>query len=153
MLYRWLDHMASVVGPYEVLYDGWLNHIVRFFLFFFPYPIHYLRSPFSLPPIDSRNSDPGSHGRFFSLLTAVRALYFYREKIWALSSLVDSRRIVPTHARGALSSWPFFPFFLQIKSRFHHGRIRTLLIVSIVAFEGWISLLYRRLDRIFSIGG
>ena len=60
---------------------------------------------------------------------------------------------MPTHARGDFSSWPFFPFFLQIKSRFHHGRIRTLLIVSIVAFEGWISLLYRRLDRIFSIGG
>ena len=38
MLYRWLDHMASVVGLYEVLYDGWLNHIVRFFLFFFRIP-------------------------------------------------------------------------------------------------------------------
>ena len=29
----------------------------------------------------------------------VRALHFYREKISALSSLVDSRRIVLTHAR------------------------------------------------------
>ena len=29
----------------------------------------------------------------------VRALYFYREKDSALSSLVDSRRIVLTHAR------------------------------------------------------
>ena len=31
--------------------------------------------------------------------TTGRALYFYPEKIFALSSLVDSRRIVPTHAR------------------------------------------------------
>ena len=30
--------------------------------------------------------------------TTVRALHFYREKISALSSLVDSRRIVLTHA-------------------------------------------------------
>ena len=30
--------------------------------------------------------------------TTVRALHFYRENISALSSLVDSLRIVPTHA-------------------------------------------------------
>ena len=53
---------------------------------------------FSLPP--SRNSDPGSHSRRFSPLpTAVRALPFYRDNISALSSLVDSRLIVLTHAR------------------------------------------------------
>ena len=34
-----------------------------------------------------------------SPLRTVRALHFYREKIWALSSLVDSHRIVPIHAR------------------------------------------------------
>ena len=33
------------------------------------------------------------------LPTAVRALHFYREKVPALSPLVDSRRIVLTHAR------------------------------------------------------
>ena len=32
------------------------------------------------------------------LPTTVRALHFFREKTSALSSLVDSRRIVPTHA-------------------------------------------------------
>ena len=37
---------------------------------------------------------------FFSVfLTRVRALPFYREKMSALSSLVDSRRIASTHAR------------------------------------------------------
>ena len=62
-----------------------------FFLFsFFFFPSHLLSSPLhclSLLQPCSRNSDPGSHGR-------VRALHFYREKISALSSLVDSRRIV-----------------------------------------------------------
>ena len=67
-------------------------------LFFFSIP--FIISPFcfSLPP--SRNSDPGSHSRLLSPLpTTVRALHFYRENISALSSLVDSRRIVLTHAR------------------------------------------------------
>ena len=54
---------------------------------------------FFVPP--SRNSDPGSHSRLFSPVThtAVRALHFNREKVPALSPLVDSRRIVLTHAR------------------------------------------------------
>ena len=58
-----------------------------------------------LPP--RRNSDPESHGRLYSPLpTTVRVLFFYRAKNSALSSLVDSRRIVPTHALvGALDSW------------------------------------------------
>ena len=38
------------------------------------------------------------------LPTTVRALHFYREKISALSSLVDSRRIVLLPALDALSS-------------------------------------------------
>ena len=57
----------------------------------------------------SRSSDPGSHCRSFSPLPsrdlALLALHFYREKLSALPSLVDSRRIVPTHAIiGALDS-------------------------------------------------
>ena len=54
---------------------------------------------FSLPA--SRNSDPGSHSRLFSPPTifAVRALHFYRDKISALSSLVDSHRTALTHAK------------------------------------------------------
>ena len=70
----------------------------------FSIPFICLRPSF-LPPIrptryvDSRNSDPGSRSRLFSPLPAmVRALQFYREKISGLSCLIDSRRIVPTHA-------------------------------------------------------
>ena len=38
-------------------------------------------------------------GYFPPLPRTIRALHFYREKISALSSLVDSRGIVLTHAR------------------------------------------------------
>ena len=76
----------------EVSYS-WANTYHSSF-FYFLFPSHLLSSPFySLPP--SRNSDPGSHSRLFSPLpTTVRALHFYREKISALSSLVDSRRLL-----------------------------------------------------------
>ena len=72
------------------------------FIYFFRL-VHFIFALlFSLPP--DRNSDPGSHSRLFSHLpNMVRALHcalhFYREKTSALSSLVDSRRFVPTHAR------------------------------------------------------
>ena len=50
--------------------------------------------------LPSRNSDAGPHSRLNSpLSTTVRAFHFYRDKTSALSSLVDSRRIEPTHAR------------------------------------------------------
>ena len=53
---------------------------------------------FSLPR--SRNSDAGSYSRLFPPSPdTVRALHFSRGKISALSSLVDSRQIVPSHAR------------------------------------------------------
>ena len=42
--------------------------------------------------------------------TMVRALHFYRDKISALSSLVDSRRIVLTHARRSQQLTLFFYF-------------------------------------------
>ena len=69
---------------------------------------------FSFPP--SRNSDPGSHSRLFSPLpTSVRALHFYPEKTLALSSLVDSRRIVLTHARRS-QQLILFHFCKQIQN-------------------------------------
>ena len=71
-------------------------------LFFF-FPSHLLSSPFYLYPFPlSRNSDdPGSHSKLFSPPTHYGSClsFFYRENISALSSLVDSRRIVLTHAR------------------------------------------------------
>ena len=54
---------------------------------------------FSLPSMNSRNSDPGSQSRLFSPLAAtVRALHLCREKTSAFSRLVDSRRNEPNHA-------------------------------------------------------
>ena len=72
-----------------------------------PIPFIVFALFFSSPP--SRNSDPGSHGRLFSPLPAtVHALQFYREKISALSSLVDSRRIAATQPRRSERLFPFF---------------------------------------------
>ena len=94
---------------------------------------------FSLPP--SRNSDPGAHSRLFSPFpTKVRAVHFRREKISALSSLVDSRRTVLTHARRSQQLLILFDF-LEMISKSHHGGIRTHgptpLIVLVVAFQGY----------------
>ena len=52
-------------------------------------------------------------GSFPPLPTAVRALHFYREKISALSSLVDSRRTVLTHARRSQQLALLFFFFAK----------------------------------------
>ena len=69
--------------------------------FFFPFffPSHLLSSPFySLPP--SRNSDPGSHNRLFSPPTHYGScLAFLSREDFCSFFLVDSRRIVLTHAR------------------------------------------------------
>ena len=80
-----------------------MDDLFFFIIMIFSIPFIIFALLFSLPP--SRNSDPGSHSSLFPPLpTTVRALHCCREKISALSSLVDSRRIVPTHARGALSN-------------------------------------------------
>ena len=78
----------------------------------FIFPSHLLSSPFffSLPP-NSRNSYDciGGHiaGSSPPIPTTVRALHFYREKILALSSLVDSRRInSKSHHRDSNSHRP-----------------------------------------------
>ena len=92
-----------------------------------------LLSLFSLPPINSRNSDPGHiAGSSPPLPTTFRALHSYREKISPLSSLVDSRRIVlmiPTIFIGALSSPSFLVFAKKKKSLttagFEHTNLRT----------------------------
>ena len=49
-----------------------------------------------LPPF--RNSDPGSHSRHPPPTYNDVRIHFYRGKSSAFSSLVDSRRIVHTHA-------------------------------------------------------
>ena len=50
---------------------------------------------------------------------------FYREKNSALSSLVDSRRIVPTHARHSQQLILFFIFANNNVKKSHHGGTRT----------------------------
>ena len=100
-------------------------------------PIYYLRPYFSLSlslivVIQIRGHIAGSP---HPLPTTVRALHFYHDKISALSSRVDSGRIVhPSYctAVGALSSISCL-FFLRNSSKSHHGGIRmhrpTLLII------------------------
>ena len=56
------------------------------FNFMFFHPIYYIRASFSLPPINSRNSDTGSHSRLFSPLpNTARALHSYTRTQTALS--------------------------------------------------------------------
>ena len=69
-------------------------------LFFFFHPIYYLRpSILSLSLLVVTQIRGHIAGSSLPLHATVRALHFYREKMSALPSLVDSRRIVLTHAR------------------------------------------------------
>ena len=79
------------------------------FFFFFFHPIYYLRpSILSLLVVTQiRGHIAGSSP---PLPTTVLALHFYPEKISALSSLVDPRRIVLTHARRSQQLILFFHF-------------------------------------------
>ena len=71
--------------------------VPRFFLFVF-FPSHLLSLPFcSLSLLVATQIRGHIAGSSPPLPTTVRALHFYREKISAISSLVDSRRIVLTH--------------------------------------------------------
>ena len=119
----------------------------HFFNFYFPSPspfvilaLLFLSPSYGLIVVTQiRGHIAGSFSP--SPLRTVRALHFYREKISALSSLVDSRRIVLTRARRSQQLILFFSF-LQINSRSHHGGIRThgptlLIVVLVVAFEGY----------------
>ena len=107
-------------------------YIFCFSLFFFSIPFIFALS-FSLPPC--RNSDPGSHSRLFSPPTHYGSClaFFSREDF--SSSLVDSCRIVLTHARRSQQFILFlFLFFLQINSKYRHGTHGPTLLI--VAFEG-----------------
>ena len=82
-----------------------------FFIFFiFFHPIYYLR-PFVLSLLAATQIRDHIAGSSPPLLTTVRALHFYREEISALSSLVDSRRIVLTHARRSQQLILFYFIF------------------------------------------
>ena len=69
---------------------------LSFFIFF--HLIYFLR-PFGLSLLVVTQIRGHIAGSSLPLPATVRALRFHREKISALSSLTDSRRIVLTHAR------------------------------------------------------
>ena len=81
---------------------------------------------FSLPPINSRNSDPGSHSRLFSppyLLRFVPCIFIARKFQLFLPSSTRVELCLPT--LGGLSSSSFFILFLHISPKPRHGGIRT----------------------------
>ena len=123
-----------------------------FFLFFFPSYLLSSRfcSLFLLVVTQIRGHMTGSS----PLPTTVRALHFYREKISALASLVDSRRIVLTHARRSQQLILFFIFANKLKisprrdsnSRTNTSSIRGLPLVhrgerldwyTLIQINGW----------------
>ena len=128
--------LALVWGTYYVpatYVPGISRQTTTVVLLFFPY--HLLSSFYSLPP--SRNSDSGSHSRLFFPPTHYGScLAFFREKISALSSLVDSHRIVLTRARCSQQLTLFFISFYKVNLKSHHGGIRTHE-PTVVTFESY----------------
>ena len=101
----------------------------RSFSFFF-FSSHSLSSPFHYLSLLVATQIRGHIAGSSPLLpTTVRALHFYREKISALSSLVDSRRIVLTHARRSqqliLLSFFFANRFIISPRRDSNSRTNT----------------------------
>ena len=81
---------------------------------FFCLSIHCVCPFFSLAP--SRNSDPGSYSRLFSPVLTTRAardFAFCIEKSSALSSLIDSRRLLSTNLYFDLSHTKNVDVFIQ----------------------------------------
>ena len=69
--------------------------VLLFFFSFFSHPVYYLRpSILSLLVLVVTQIGVTSQALLPPLPTMLCALHFYRDKISALSSLVDSRRIV-----------------------------------------------------------
>ena len=94
---------------------------------FILFPSHLFSSPFySLSLLVVTHIRGHIAGSSLPLPTTVRALHFDCEKIPALSSLVDSRRIAHTQARRSQQLILFsFPFFLRINSKCRQGGIRS----------------------------
>ena len=100
-----------LVHPIPIPWPALIYTYIHFF-----FPSHLLSSPFyylsRLVVTQIRGHIAGSSP---PLTTTVRALHFYREKISALSSLVNSRRIVLTHARCSQQFDHFFVFANNFK--------------------------------------
>ena len=101
-----------------------------FFLFLF-HPTYYPRTSLALPP--SSNSDPGSHSGLFPPPSPLRYVpsFLSLEKIPALASVVDSRRIV-LHTINVICYVPKLP------GMFYSEGIRilnSLLVSNCVLYE------------------
>ena len=92
---------------------------------------------FSVPPINSRNSNPGSRRAGSSGPSPPRFVpcIFIARRLSPLSSLADSRRIAPTHARRS-QQVIIFSFFAKKNSKSHHGGIRTPGPTLLAVLEG-----------------
>ena len=99
---------SQIIGRWRNLYAGyrlpWKMIALDLFFSFFFVSSHLLCSPFcSLSLLVVTQIRGNIAGSSPPLPTKVRALHFYREHTSALPSLVDLRRIVPTHARRSRS--------------------------------------------------
>ena len=89
-------YTAGYLGTWYLARDTPIRiHFFPFFLFFILFTNIFALSFFSLPPINSRNSDPGgSHSRLFSLLPTIRSCLACSSRADFSSSLVDLGRTV-----------------------------------------------------------
>ena len=96
----WRQYSVPTRISFYVPNDALNIYTSKYIYNIFIFPSHLLSSPFYYLSLLVVTQIRGHiAGSFPPLPTTVRALHFYREKISALSSLVDSRRIVLTHAR------------------------------------------------------
>ena len=104
-------------------------------LFTFLHPIYYICPSFSPSLLVVTQIRGHTAGSCPPLPTRVRALHSYLENISALSSLVDSRRIVLTHAIiGALDSWCTF---LRERNSVHVRRFESMTSTLYSAVRGY----------------
>lgn len=96
--------LLIVSGIIRTWYEIWssINDSIAYFSLFCFHPIHYLRpyfpAPCSLLLIVGTQIRGHIVDSFPPFATAVRALHFCRDENSALSSLVDSGRLMPSHA-------------------------------------------------------
>ena len=115
---------SSGMDPKKALNNSAVINMAEYYnimyLFFIPFILFALLFSLFLQVVTQiRGHTAGSSP---PLPTTVRALHFHHDEISAVSSLVDSRRIVLTHAGR---SQQLISFFMQINAKSHHGRIRT----------------------------
>ena len=113
----WLASTLLITCPSaDLLHATPLNMLLLCFVLFFFIPFIIFALPFFLflPVVTEIRGHRASSSA--PLPSTVRALHFYRQKDFS-SSLVDSRRIVLTHARRSQQLIFFLFLFLQINTK------------------------------------